>query len=173
MRTAAFSLVVAIGFALTGTANAGVITATYDLTGSTLTTTTTVTPADTDQITGTVTMQFGAASINGPISWAALVGGTITNTIINPDVQPGGGFLTLNGVTTTTITAPGSGGTIGVATIALNGAPATVTRSLLCSGSLCGFAFPVNPQTIFPPTSVALATVGGIPFTSGQAGLGN
>jgi len=174
MRRAALSLALAIGFTFVGTANAGVITATYDLTGSTLTTTSLL-GSDTDQITGQVTIQYGAASINGPISWAALVAGSATTTIINPNTQPGGGQLTLNGSTTTTVTAPGAGGPIGAATVLLSPAPAQVTGSIHCTGGICGLAgFTASvPQPQTGPGVVALATVGGVVFTSGQAGLGN
>jgi hypothetical protein len=174
MRRSALALAAAIGFTLAGTANAGVITATYNLAGSTLTTTSFL-GTDTDQITGTVTIQYGAASINGPISFAALVAGAATTLVMNPNTQPGAGQLTLNGSTTTTVTAPGAGGPIGAATIALAPAPGTVTGSLHCTGGFCGLAGFVAsvPQTVFPPAPLALATAGGVVFTSGQAGLGN
>jgi hypothetical protein len=174
MRRVAFSLALAIGFALAGAANAGTIHATYDLAGSTLTTTT-IFGTDTDQITGTVSFTYSGATISAPIAWAALVGDAQTTTIKNPNTQPGPGQLTLNGSTTTTVTGPVLGGPIGVATIALGAAPAWATGSIHCTGAFCALAgFPASiPQPVTGPSQLALATAGGLVFTSGQAGLGN
>ncbi len=170
MRPAALALAIATAFALGGAANAGVITAQYDLTGSTVTTNTPL-GSDVDQITGTVTVQYGAATINAPISWAAVVAGNSTTTI----QQTFGTSLVLTGSTTTTVTAPGTGGPIGAATIALAPAPGGMTGSIHCTGGLCGLAgFPASvPQPQTGPASLVLATAGGLVFTSGQAGLGH
>jgi hypothetical protein len=170
MRPAALALAVAIGLTLVGTANAGRVTATYDLNGSTVTTNTPL-GSDVDQITGQVTVKYDAATINAPISWAAIVAGNSTTTI----QQTFGTSLVLTGSTTTVFSGWKAGGAIGTATVALPPAPGGMTGSIHCTGGLCGLAgFPASvPQPQTGPASLVLATAGGLVFTSGQAGLGD
>ena len=63
--TTAATIIAVLGLVVAGTANAGYVEATYDLAGSTFSTTSLLGP-DTDQVTGQLVVRYSAASINAP-----------------------------------------------------------------------------------------------------------
>ena len=121
-----------LSLVLGGAAHAGYWEATYDLTGSTATTTN---PGGVfvDPITGTLTIRYEAASSGAPLVAGRIVAGTISNTISQP-----AGLLTVVGANTNTL-MPGPNGALGV----LSGT--TMGDSVVTDHEITGFLHCYDP----------------------------
>lgn len=119
-----------------GSASAGFIDVTYDLTGSTIVTTTPL-GEDTDVLTGTFTMRFNLATAAAPITSAAGVWGNTTAFINNP-----GAGAVITGTSNAMLSPPAGGlpGSISGNAVIFPNMPGSVTGTLNCTGAYCGYA---------------------------------
>jgi hypothetical protein len=155
-RAGAFLLALTLGLFVAGSASAGFLEITYDLAGSTINTTTAL-GTDSDPLTGTLVLRFGATTSMAPITSATLAGGNTFASIS----QPNPGLLTIIGSTNTQL-SPGTGvAAVGLTAYAVTfpPIPASISGFLHCTGGLCnlgGFTASVSvPVTgslaTFPP----------------------
>lgn len=149
-----------------GSAGAGEITATYDLAGSTVDTTS---PLGTfsDPMTGTVTLVYTVATEFEVPSVGAIESGAQHISIS----QPSPGVLTLTGTTDTTWGTVSA--TLSGATFSQTGTGVADTTGFLhCFGGVCGLAG-FTASVPLPQTQTGPLMLPPLVFTSGNAGLGN
>lgn len=167
MKPICFASTLVVVFLLgAGTAGAGHLTATYDLAGSTVQTTTPL-GTFTDPLSGTVTIVYVTATEFETPSVGFIKSGAQHLTIN----QPSPGVLTLTGTADTTWgSAPAtlSGATFSQA----SGTTGDTTGFLHCFGGLCGLAG-FTASVPLPQTRTAPFTLPPLVFTSGNAGVGN
>ncbi len=166
-----------LSLALAGSAHAGYWDVTYDLAGSSATTTN---PGGifVDPITGTLTIRYEAASSGAPLVAGRLVAGTISNTISQP-----AGLLTVTGNNNNTL-LPGPNGALGV----LSGttmdlavvADHDLTGTLHCSdpgggtaGNCAAFFSGVPASTPMPQSAQGPFSLPNFNFTGSTAGVGD
>lgn len=143
------ALVLAIG----GSANAGYWEVTYDLAGSTLTTTSPLPPPLDDPLTGKFRMRYSAATKNAPITGRALVAGT-QHVTINQDY----GAFALTGITDTKVLATGGvpANVAGANTLSFPTTPNSVAKGFnhctFGACSLAGFSLSV-PNDLSDPNA--------------------
>ncbi len=166
-RASAVFLVLTLSLFVAGSASAGYIEVTYDLAGSTVTTTTPL-GTDADPLTGTLVVRFGATTASAPITSATLVGG---DTFVSID-QPG--IFTITG-TTTTVLSPGAGVVatgLGANAVTFPAIPASINGFLHCRGTvaLCNLANFV--ASVASPITGSAATFPSFVFGGGVANGG-
>jgi hypothetical protein len=165
----------AIALTIGGAASAGFHEVTYDLTGSTLATTSPAsTVPDIDVVSGTFKLRYDAPTAVAPITGARLVAGT-THTTLS---QPIPGLLTISGITDTTL-LPAAGGTSGVIGGATLSFPVDVPDSKAkgfnhCAGPFCGAAgFTASVNNPLTPPRPAPFTMPSLVFTGAGVGSGD
>jgi hypothetical protein len=166
-RASAFFLVLTLGLFVAGSASAGYLEVTYDLAGSTVTTTTPL-GVDVDPLTGTLVVRFGATTALAPITSATLVGG---NTFVSIN-QPG--IFTITG-TSNTVLSPGAGVAatgLGANAVTFPAIPASINGFLHCIGStaLCNLGQFV--ASVASPITGSAATLPALVFAGGVANGG-